>query len=261
MAEESTAWPGVSKPTYLNGLGFTMKWNMGWMHDMLDYFSKQPVFRKFHQNDITFSMLYAFTENFLLPISHDEVVHGKGSLISKMPGDEWQRFANVRAFLSYMFGHPGKKLLFMGTEFGQTSEWNHDEGLPWWLLQFPVHQKLQTMVRELNRLYRAEPALYQVDDDFRGFEWIDFRDAEASVICFARYAQDRENFLVFCCNFTPVPRAGYRIGLPRLCGYREVFNSDAEMFGGSNMGNGGWVQAEDIASHGQPASAGLLCLR
>ena len=228
VAEESTAWPGVSKPTYLNGLGFTMKWNMGWMHDMLDYFSKEPVFRRFHQNDITFSMLYAFTENFLLPISHDEVVHGKGSLISKMPGDEWQRFANVRAFLSYMFGHPGKKLLFMGTEFGQTAEWNHNEGLPWWLLQFPVHHKLQTMVRELNRLYRAEPALYQVDDDFRGFEWIDFRDAEASVIFFARYAQDRENFLVFCCNFTPVPRTGYRIGLPRLCGYREVFNSDAD---------------------------------
>jgi 1,4-alpha-glucan branching enzyme len=255
VAEESTSWGGVSKPTYLNGLGFTMKWNMGWMHDMLDYFSKEAVFRKFHQNNITFSMLYAFTENFLLPISHDEVVHGKGSLISKMPGDEWQRFANVRAFLSYMFGHPGKKLLFMGTEFGQTAEWNHDESLPWWLLQFPVHHKLQTMVRELNRLYRAEPALYQVDDDFRGFEWIDFRDAEASVICFARYAQNRENFLVFCCNFTPVPRTGYRIGLPRLCGYREVFNSDAGMFGGSNMGNGGWVQAEDLASHGQPASA------
>src|SRR5689334_9332812 len=255
VAEESTAWGGVSKPTYLNGLGFTMKWNMGWMHDMLSYFSKQPVFRKFHQNDITFSMLYAFTENFLLPISHDEVVHGKGSLISKMPGDEWQRFANVRAFLGYMFGHPGKKLLFMGSEFGQTAEWNHAEGLPWWLLQFPVHHKLQTMVRELNRLYRTEPALYQVDDDFRGFEWIDFRDAEASVIIFARYAQDRENFLVFCCNFTPVPRTGYRIGLPRLCGYREVFNSDADMFGGSNMGNGGWVQAAQLASHGQAASA------
>jgi 1,4-alpha-glucan branching enzyme len=255
IAEESTAWPGVSKPTYLNGLGFTMKWNMGWMHDMLDYFSKQPVFRKFHQNDITFSMLYAFTENFLLPISHDEVVHGKGSLISKMPGDEWQRFANVRAFLSYMFGHPGKKLLFMGSEFGQTQEWNHNEGLAWWLLQFPVHHTLQTMVRELNRLYRAEPALYQVDDDFRGFEWIDFRDAEASVIVFARYAQNREDFLVFCCNFTPVPRTGYRIGLPRACGYREVFNSDAAMFGGSNMGNGGRVQAENLASHGQPASA------
>jgi 1,4-alpha-glucan branching enzyme len=255
IAEESTAWPGVSKPTYLNGLGFTMKWNMGWMHDMLDYFSKPPVFRKFHQNDITFSMLYAFTENFVLPISHDEVVHGKGSLISKMPGDEWQRFANVRAFLSYMFGHPGKKLLFMGSEFGQTQEWNHSEGLAWWLLQFPVHHTLQTMVRELNRLYRAEPALYQVDDDFRGFEWIDFRDAEASVIFFARYAQNREDFLVFCCNFTPVPRTGYRIGLPRPCGYREVFNSDAAMFGGSNMGNGGRVLAENLASHGQPASA------
>jgi len=226
---------------------------MGWMHDMLDYFSKEPVFRKFHQHNITFSMLYAFTENFVLPISHDEVVHGKGSLISKMPGDEWQRFANVRAFLAYMFGHPGKKLLFMGTEFGQTSEWNHDEGLPWWLLQFPVHHKLLTMVRELNRLYRQEPALYQVDDEFRGFEWIDFRDAEASVISFARYAQNREDFLVFCCNFTPVPRELYTIGLPRHGRYREVFNSDAEMFGGGNIGNSGCLQSEDVASHGQPA--------
>jgi 1,4-alpha-glucan branching enzyme len=198
-------------------------------------------------------MLYAFTENFVLPISHDEVVHGKGSLISKMPGDEWQRFANVRAFLAYMFGHPGKKLLFMGTEFGQTSEWNHDEGLPWWLLQFPVHHKLLTMVRELNRLYRQEPALYQVDDEFRGFEWIDFRDAEASVICFARFAQNRDDFLVFCCNFTPVPRKLYTIGLPRHGRYREVFNSDAEMFGGGNIGNSGCLQSEDIGSHGQPA--------
>ena len=258
VAEESTAWPGVSKPTYLNGLGFTMKWNMGWMHDMLDYFSKQPVFRKFHQNSITFSMLYAFTENFVLPISHDEVVHGKGALISKMPGDEWQRFANARAFLGYMFGHPGKKLLFMGTEFGQTSEWNHNESLQWWLLQFPVHHKLQLLVRALNRLYREEPALYQVDDDFRGFEWIDFHDAESSVIIFARFAQDRENFLVFCCNFTPVPRAGYKIGLPKRGGYHEILNTDAEMFGGGNIGNGGWVQAEDHPSHGQPASAKIV---
>jgi len=258
VAEESTAWPGVSKPTYLNGLGFTMKWNMGWMHDMFDYFSKEPVFRKFHQNSITFSMLYAFTENFVLPISHDEVVHGKRALISKMPGDEWQRFANARAFLGYMFGHPGKKLLFMGTEFGQTSEWNHDESLPWWLLQFPVHRNLQALVRELNRLYRNEPALHQVDDDYHGFEWIDFHDADSSVIIFARFAQDRENFLVFCCNFTPVPRIGYRIGLPQRCGYREILNTDAEMFGGSNIGNGGWVQAEDRPSHGQPASAKIV---
>ncbi len=258
IAEESTAWPGVSRPTYVDGLGFTMKWNMGWMHDMLTYFSIDGVYRKFHQNDITFSMLYAFTENFLLPVSHDEVVHGKGALVSKMPGDEWQRFANVRAFLSYMFGHPGKKLLFMGSEFGQTSEWNHNEALPWWLLQFPVHHKLQTMVRELNGLYRREASLYQVDDDYRGFEWIDFRDADASVILFARYAQDRSDFLVFCCNFTPVPRKNYRVGFPRPGFYREIFNSDSEMFGGSNMGNGGCVRAVEGSFQGQPANASVL---
>jgi 1,4-alpha-glucan branching enzyme len=255
MAEESSSWPGVSRPTYLNGLGFTMKWNMGWMHDMLRYFSVDPVYRKYHQNEITFSMLYAFTENFVLPISHDEVVHLKRSLVSKMPGDEWQRFANTRAFLSYMYGHPGKKLLFMGSEFGQTAEWNHDDQLQWWLLQYPVHHRLQAMVRELNALYRREPSLYQVDDSFGGFEWIDFRDTDHSVILFARFARDRGDFLVFCCNFTPVPRTGYRIGLPRLCPYREVFNSDAEAFGGSNMGNLGWVRAEDVAFQGRPASA------
>ena len=221
VAEESTAWPGVSRPTYLSGLGFTMKWNMGWMHDMLAYFSIDSVYRKFHQHSITFSMLYAFTENFLLPISHDEVVHGKGALVSKMPGDEWRRFGNVRAFLSYMYGHPGKKLLFMGCEFGQTSEWNHTESLPWWLLQFPVHHKLQNMVRELNNLYRdGNPRLYEVDDDYHGFEWIDFHDAEASVILFARFAHDRNDFLVFCCNFTPVPRTSYRVGFPHPGNYR-----------------------------------------
>jgi 1,4-alpha-glucan branching enzyme len=255
MAEESTSWPGVSRPTYMNGLGFTMKWNMGWMHDMLRYFSLDPIFRKFNQTEITFSMLYAFTENFVLPISHDEVVHLKKSLISKMPGDEWQKFANVRAFLCYMFGHPGKKLLFMGSEFGQTSEWNHDEPLQWWLLQYPIHQKLQHMVGELNRLYRTEPSLYEVDDDYRGFEWIDFRDTEQSVILFARFGQDREDFLVLCCNFTPVPRTGYRVGMPRRGIYREIFNSDAGMFGGSNMGNQGWIEARDVSWHGQPASA------
>jgi 1,4-alpha-glucan branching enzyme len=255
IAEESTSWPGVSRPTYLNGLGFTMKWNMGWMHDMFDYFSTDPLYRKYHQKNITFSMLYAFSENFLLPISHDEVVHGKGALVSKMPGDEWRRFANTRAFLAYMWGHPGKKLLFMGTEFGQTSEWNHDRQLEWWLLQYPFHHKMQALVAELNALYRREPALYEIDDDHRGFEWIDFRDVEQSVIIFARYARDREDFLIFCCNFTPMERVGYRIGLPRAGGYQEVLNTDATVFGGTNQGNGGSVYAHPEAFHGRPASA------
>ena len=258
VAEESTAWPGVSRPVYLNGLGFTFKWNMGWMHDMLDYFSLDPVFRKFHQQNITFSMLYAFTENFVLPVSHDEVVHLKRALVSKMPGDEWQRFANVRAFLGYMFGHPGKKLLFMGSDIGQTEEWNHASSLPWHLLQWPVHRTLQTFVKELNRLYRREPSLAQVDDSFQGFEWIDFRDAEASVIAFVRFAKNRDDFLVFACNFTPVPRHSYRIGVPVAGRYDEIFNSDAAMFGGSNLGNSGAVIADPIPDHGRPASIQIL---
>ena len=257
IAEESTAWAGVSRPVYTGGLGFTMKWNMGWMHDMFEYFSKEPVYRKYHQQLVTFSMLYAFTENFMLPVSHDEVVHGKSSLVSKMPGDEWQRFANTRAFLAYMFAHPGKKLLFMGTEFGQTSEWNHDRALDWWLLQYPVHSTLQTLVQELNKLYVHEPALYQVDDEYSGFEWIDIQDAESSVISFARYARNREDMIVFACNFTPVPRMGYRLGVPKLGLYREILNTDAEMFGGSNMGNAGAVIADDIGHHGRPASLKL----
>jgi len=232
-----------------------MKWNMGWMHDMLDYFSTEPLYRKYHQKNITFSLIYAFAENFLLPISHDEVVHGKGSLLSKMPGDEWRKFANVRAFLTYMYGHPGKKLMFMGTEFGQTAEWNHDTQLDWWLLQFPQHHRLQAMVSELNGLYRSEPALYEVDYEQRGFEWIDFRDVEKSIIIFARFAKNREDFLIFCCNFTPMERVAYQIGLPHSGRYREVFNTDSEMFGGSNLGNAGWVRALDEEYHGRPASA------
>ena len=254
IAEESTAWPGVSRPTYAGGLGFTMKWNMGWMHDMFEYFKHDPIHRQFHHQNITFSMLYAFTENFVLPVSHDEVVHLKHHLISKMPGDEWQRFANARAFLAYMFGHPGKKLLFMGVDIGQTSEWNHDDSLPWHLLQWPVHHTLMTMVKELNWFYRREPALYEVDDSYSGFEWIDFNDVSGSSISFVRYARDREDFLVFACNFTPVPRHNYRIGVPRGGVYREVFNTDAAMFGGSNMGNMGEKTADDFASHGHPAS-------
>jgi 1,4-alpha-glucan branching enzyme len=254
IAEESTSWPGVSHPVYTGGLGFTMKWNMGWMHDMFDYFAKDPVFRKHHQRLITFSMMYAFTENFVLPVSHDEVVHLKKSLPSKMPGDDWQRFANARAFLAYMFAHPGKKLLFMGTEFGQTSEWNHDTQLEWRLLEFPDHSKLQTMVKELNWLYRREPALHEVDDSYAGFEWIDLTDAESSVITFLRFARNREDFLVFACNFTPVPREGYRVGVPKAGRYREIFNTDSELFGGSNQGSDGAVIAEEFPFHNRPAS-------
>jgi 1,4-alpha-glucan branching enzyme len=257
IAEESTSWPGVSRPVYAGGLGFTMKWNMGWMHDMFDYFENDPVHRRYHQQNITFSMLYAFTENFVLPVSHDEVVHLKHHLVSKMPGDEWQRFANTRAFLAYMWGHPGKKLLFMGCDIGQTEEWNHDVQLPWHLLQWPIHHTLMTMVKELNWFYRREPALYEVDDGYAGFEWIDFRDVEESVISFVRFARDRQDFLVFVCNFTPVPRHNYRIGVPRAGLYLEVFNTDASMFGGSNVGNMGETVGHRESSHGRPASINI----
>jgi 1,4-alpha-glucan branching enzyme len=257
IAEESTSFQGVSRPVYLNGLGFTMKWNMGWMHDMLRYFSMDPIFRKFNHNEITFSMLYAFSENFLLPISHDEVVHGKASLIAKMPGDEWRRFANVRAFLSYMYAHPGKKLLFMGSELGQHEEWSWQGSLRWELLQYEIHRKLQVFVSALNRLYCSEPALYEVDFDWHGFEWIDFHDVEKSVICFLRRAKDPDDFLVVVCNFTPEPRFGYRVGVPELCLYREILNSDGESFGGSNLGNGGSAGAEQVQQHGRPYSVNL----
>jgi 1,4-alpha-glucan branching enzyme len=254
VAEESTAFPGVSKPVYLNGLGFTMKWNMGWMHDMLDYFSKDPVYRKHHHNHITFSLLYAFTENFVLPVSHDEVVHGKGSLLNKMPGDEWRQFANVRAFLAYMWTHPGKKLLFMGQEIGQREEWNHNAGIRWELLEFDYHRKLQTLVRELNRIYHANPALYQVDFHYSGFEWVDFRDWEYSVIAFIRRGEDPQDWLLVCCNFTPIPRSLYEFGVPEEGFYQEILNTDSELFGGSNMGNGGVVSSRPIPKHDRPYS-------
>ena len=254
FAEESTAFYGVSRPVYLGGLGFTMKWNMGWMHDMLEYFSKESVHRKFHHNNITFSMLYAFTENFVLPISHDEVVHGKRSLLDKMPGDEWQRFANARAFLAYMYAHPGKKLLFMGSEIGQYEEWNHNIQVRWELLEFDVHRRLQLFVRELNRFYRSQPALYQVDFHWDGFEWVDFNDVDASVIAFLRRASDPNDSLLFCCNFTPVPRHGYRVGVPAAGYYEELLNSDAEMFGGSNVGNSGGLHSEPVPHHGREHS-------
>jgi 1,4-alpha-glucan branching enzyme len=253
-AEESTAFPGVSKPVYLNGLGFTMKWNMGWMHDMLDYFSKDPVFRKFHHNAITFSLLYAFHENFVLPISHDEVVHGKGSLLNKMPGDEWRQFANARAFLAYMWAHPGKKLLFMGQDIGQREEWNYAVGVRWELLEFEFHRKLQNLMRELNRLYHANPAMYQVDFHYTGFEWVDFHDWENSIIAFIRRAEDPSDFILFCCNFTPVPRQGYEFGVPEEGFYEEILNTDSEIFGGSNIGNGGLVSSRPIPKHDRPYS-------
>jgi 1,4-alpha-glucan branching enzyme len=254
VAEESTAFPGVSKPVYLSGLGFTMKWNMGWMHDMLAYFANDPIYRKFHHNNITFSLLYAFHENFVLPVSHDEVVHGKGSLLNKMPGDEWRQFANVRAFLAYMWAHPGKKLLFMGQEIGQREEWNCNTGVRWELLEFDYHRKLQTLMRELNRLYRASPALYQVDFHSTGFEWIDFHDWEASIIAFVRRAEDPSDFILFCCNFTPVPRQGYEFGVPEEGFYEEILNTDSELFGGSNMGNGGCVSSRPVPKHNRPYS-------
>jgi 1,4-alpha-glucan branching enzyme len=253
IAEESTAFPGVSKPVYLNGLGFTMKWNMGWMHDMLNYFAQDPIYRKYSHNSITFSMLYAFTENFVLPISHDEVVYGKRSLLAKMPGDMWQKFANVRAFLGYMYGHPGKKLLFMGSEIGDWNEWSHDRCLPWELLQFDYHRKLQDYVRELNRVYRSHPALYEVDFSYTGFEWLDFRDVENSIISFLRRSASGR-FLVFVCNFTPVPRKKYAIGVPEPGYYREILNSDSSLFGGSNMGNAGGVESQPVPSHSRPHS-------
>jgi 1,4-alpha-glucan branching enzyme len=257
IAEESTAWPAVSRPTYLGGLGFSLKWNMGWMHDMLRYFSLDPVHRKYHQDEITFGLLYAFSENFVLVLSHDEVVHGKRALLAKMPGDDWQKFANLRALLGYMYGHPGKKMLFMGGELGQWGEWNHDESLPWHLLQYEPHRGLQRYVRDLNRLYREHPALFDTDFDWSGFQWIDFSDAEQSVIAFLRRGKDPSHPVICVCNFTPVPRHEYRIGVPDPGWYRELLNSDAVIYGGSSLGNRGGVQAQAIPSHGLPYSLSL----
>jgi 1,4-alpha-glucan branching enzyme len=255
VAEESTAWPMVSRPTYRGGLGFGLKWNMGWMHDVLSYFSRDPVHRRFHQNELTFGLMYAWSENFVLPLSHDEVVHGKGSLHAKMPGDDWQKFANLRAFYAYMYGQPGKKLLFMGGEFGQTREWNHDASLDWHLLHAgPYHAGLQRLVRDLNHVYRAEPALFQRDFEPAGFEWIDLTDADHSTISFLRRGHDPENVVVVVCNFTPVPRLGYRVGVPRGGYYRELLNTDATPYGGSGLGNLGGVEAQAQPWHGRPVS-------
>ncbi|HMK59647.1 MAG TPA: 1,4-alpha-glucan branching protein GlgB [Dissulfurispiraceae bacterium] len=258
MAEESTAWTGVSKPTYLGGLGFDMKWNMGWMHDTLEYFSKDPVHRKFHHNYLTFSMLYAFTENFVLPFSHDEVVYGKRSLLNRMPGDMWQKFANLRALYGYMFGHPGKKLLFMGAEFGQWNEWDFNKGLDWYLMQHQSHIAMRKYFSDLNRMYIEEPALYEVDYDWQGFEWVDFSDSDNSVFSFIRKAGKGGDFLLFVLNLTPVPRLSYRLGVPRSGFYRELINSDADIYWGSNMGNSGGVTAERIEAHGRKHSLSLV---
>jgi len=255
VAEESTSWPMVSRPVHLGGLGFGLKWNMGWMHDMLDYLRHDPVHRTYHHNRLTFGMLYAWTENFLLPLSHDEVVHGKGSLLGKMPGDDWQRFANLRLLYAMMWAYPGKKLLFMGGEFGQSAEWDHDRSLDWPLLEMgPYHRGLQRLVADLNRLYRAEPSLHQQDCEPDGFAWMDCSDAVQSVVAFARFARDRGRLTICACNFTPVPRHGYRIGVPRPGFYREVLNSDSALYGGSNVGNAGGVASEAIPWHGQAHS-------
>ena len=257
IAEESTAWPMVSRPVYLGGLGFTFKWNMGWMHDMLGFIEKEPIYRKFHFGTLTFSLLYAFHENFVLPFSHDEVVHQKRALLDKMPGDLWQKFANLRLLYAYMYAHPGKKLLFMGCEFGQWEEWNHDVSLSWHLLQWDSHRGLQTMVRDLNRIYKASPALHEVDFRPEGFEWIGFRDVDHSIVSFLRRAKTPDDFLVCAFNFTPVLRKDYRVGVPAPGLYRAVFNSDSEFYGGSNADGVDATPAEDVSWNGRPWSVKL----
>ena len=254
VAEESTAWPMVSRPTYVGGLGFGFKWNMGWMHDTLQYMSKDPIHRKFHHHDLTFGLLYAFTENFILPLSHDEVVHGKGSLLAKMPGDLWQKFANLRAYYTFMYTMPGKKLLFMGAELGQWGEWNHDGSLDWHLLQFKEHAGLKQSLKDLNWLYRSRTALHQRDCEPEGFQWIDCNDGDGGVISYIRRGADPNDFVVVVCNFTPVVRRDYRIGVPQSGRYYEAFNSDSSFYGGSNVGNGSGLSTTGAPRHGQPDS-------
>jgi 1,4-alpha-glucan branching enzyme len=265
VAEESTAWPSVSRPAYLGGLGFTYKWNMGWMNDILEYVKKDPVYRRYDHTHLTFSLLYAFTENFILPFSHDEVVHGKGSMFGKIPGDDWQKGATLRALFGFMFAHPGKKLMFMGAEFGQGREWNYDHSLDWHLLDEPLHIGIRRFVQDLNRTYASEPALHEVDFDGAGFSWIDCNDNENSVVSLIRRAKDGASPVIAVINFTPVQRDGYRIGVPQPGGYLELLNSDAEVYGGENVGNGGMVFTEPIAAHGYAQSLrlilpGLSCL-
>ncbi|HUZ01171.1 MAG TPA: 1,4-alpha-glucan branching protein GlgB [Thermomicrobiaceae bacterium] len=250
IAEESTAWPMVSRPTYVGGLGFGMKWDMGWMHDTLSYMSLDPIHRRYHHNNLTFRAMYSFSENFVLPLSHDEVVHGKGSLLTKMPGDDWQKFANLRLLFACMWSQPGKKLLFMGGEIGQRQEWNHDWSIQWELLRYPAHEGVLRCVRDLNRLYRAEPALHELDFDPAGFQWIDANDAEQSTMAYVRWSRERTSGIVCCFNFTPVPRFNFRLGVPKAGFYREILNTDAEEYGGSGLGNYGGLETNPISSHG-----------
>jgi 1,4-alpha-glucan branching enzyme len=257
IAEESTAWPMVSRPTYVGGLGFGFKWDMGWMHDTLEYMSKAPIHRRYHHNDLTFRMIYAFYENFILPLSHDEVVHGKGSLLGKMPGDEWQKFANLRLLYGYMYAQSGKKLLFMGGEFGQGAEWNHEASLEWHLLKYDHHQQIKKWVEDLNRLYLREPALHELDCDPAGFEWIDCNDSDSSVVCLIRKAKSKGDIILVAGNFTPVPRLNYRLGVPRSGFWKEVLNSDARDYGGSGMGNAGGLEAKAMPLHNRPYSLSL----
>jgi 1,4-alpha-glucan branching enzyme len=258
IAEESTAWPKVSGPTYAGGLGFGYKWNMGWMHDTLDYIARDPIARSFHHDQLTFGLVYAFSENFILPLSHDEVVYGKRSLLGKMPGDRWQKFANLRLYYTFMYGHPGKKLMFMGCEFAQEREWNHDSSLDWHLIGDPAHAGVQRLVRDLNHFYRATPALHERDCEASGFEWIDGGDSANSVISFIRRGADPADFVIVVCNFTPVVRHDYRIGAPASGPYREAFNSDSAAYGGSDAGNSGHVVAEAVPCHGRPWSLNLV---
>src|SRR5688572_3979145 len=251
IAEESTAWPMVSRPVYLGGLGFGLKWNMGWMHDTLRYVKENPVHRRYHHGELTFSLIYAFHENFVLPLSHDEVVHGKGSLIGKLPGDTWQQFANLKLLYGYMWAHPGKKLLFMGGEFGQRREWQHEESLEWWVLQYAEHSGVMNWMADLNRVYSGERALYEVDFQDTGFEWIDCCDAEDSTLSFIRKARDGNGTVLVVCNFTPVPRENYLIGVPHGGYWREILNSDAPYYGGSGMGNYGGAQSSPVPAHGR----------
>jgi 1,4-alpha-glucan branching enzyme len=254
VAEESTAWGAVSRPTYTGGLGFSLKWNMGWMNDTLRYMRHEPIHRKYHHDELTFSLIYAFHENFVLPLSHDEVVHGKGSLLDQVPGDLWQKFANLRLLYTYMWTHPGKKLLFMGGEFGQWREWTHDDSLQWELLDQPLHAGLSNWVRDLNLLYKSEAAMHEWDCDPAGFEWIDCDDADSSAVSLIRKGKSSAAIIMVTCNFTPVPRSNYRVGAPRGGYWREALNSDAAVYGGSNMGNGGGTEAVQSALHGRPYS-------